>query len=259
MKLIDTHAHYYSSEFIEDLDSGIIRMKTNGIDKVLLPNIDCDSIHPMFDLCKNYPETFFPMLGLHPGYVDKNWERNLKLIYKDISIHNNIIAIGEIGMDLYWDKTFVEEQKMVFSIQIQWAIDLGLPIVIHARESFQEIFEILDQKNCERLTGVFHCFTGTEAEVERIQSYRGFYFGIGGVVTYKNSHLPEVIKNIPIDQILLETDAPYLPPVPYRGKRNEPSYIIHVAEKLAGIYEIGLEQIAEQTTKNAMTLFKKLN
>jgi TatD DNase family protein len=259
MKLIDTHAHYYSSEFIEDLSSGIIRMKSNGIDKVLLPNIDCDSIHPMFDLCKNHPELFFPMLGLHPGYVDGNWESKLNQIYSEISNHKNIIAIGEIGMDLYWDKTFVEEQKKAFSIQIDWAIDLELPIVIHARESFIEIFDILDKKNCESLSGVFHCFTGTETEAERIQSYGGFYFGIGGVVTYKNSHLPEVIKSIPIDQILLETDAPYLPPVPYRGKRNEPSYIIHIAEKLAGIYEIDLDQIAKQTTQNALTLFKKLN
>jgi len=161
--------------------------------------------------------------------------------------------------DLYWDKTFVEEQKKAFSIQIDWAIDLGLPIVIHARDSFTEIFEILDEKNCNSLTGVFHCFTGTETEVERIQSYGGFYFGIGGVLTYKNSHLPEVVKYIPLNQILLETDAPYLPPVPYRGKRNEPSYIIHVAEKLAGIYEIGLDQIADQTTQNARDLFKKLN
>jgi len=259
MKLIDTHAHYYSSEFAEDLNAGIERMETCGVDKVLLPNIDCDSIKPLFDLCTNFPTLFFPMLGLHPGYVDSNWENNLNQIYKEVANRNSIIAIGEIGMDLYWDKTFVEEQKKAFSIQIDWAIDLGLPIVIHARDSFTEIFEILDEKNCNSLTGVFHCFTGTETEVERIQSYGGFYFGIGGVLTYKNSHLPEVVKYIPLNQILLETDAPYLPPVPYRGKRNEPSYIIHVAEKLAGIYEIGLDQIADQTTQNARDLFKKLN
>jgi TatD DNase family protein len=213
----------------------------------------------MFDLCKDHPETFFPMLGLHPGYVDSKWETNLNLIYNEISKHNDIIAIGEIGIDLYWDKTFIEEQKKAFEIQIDWAIELDLPIVIHARESFSEIFEILDAKNCERLTGVFHCFTGTEEEVKRIQSYSGFYFGIGGVVTYKNSHLPEVVRTIPLSQIVLETDAPYLPPVPYRGKRNEPSYVLHVAEKLAGIYELGLDEIAEQTTQNALSLFKKLN
>jgi TatD DNase family protein len=258
MKLIDTHAHYYSPEFKEDSIEGIHRFKENNITKVLLPNIDLESIDPMFALCRDFPDTFYPMLGLHPGYIKEDWEQQLDQIYPKLK-NNDVIAIGEIGMDLYWDKTFIEEQKKAFEIQIDWALEYKLPIVIHARDSFQEIFNILDRKNCDALSGVFHCFTGTQLEVEKIQSYGNFYFGIGGVVTYKNSHLPEVVKSIPLDQILLETDSPYLPPVPFRGKRNEPSYMIHVAEKLASIYQLGLDQIVRQTTENTYRLFRNLN
>ncbi len=257
MKLIDTHAHYYANEFKDDLLEGIQRSNENNISTILLPNIDLESIEPMFRLCENFPETFHPMLGLHPGYVKEDYENQLKVIHEYL-LKNEVIAIGEIGMDLYWDKTFIDQQKKAFEIQIDWALAFNLPIVIHARDSFEEIFEILDRKNCDTLTGVFHCFTGTEWEVEKIQSYGNFYFGIGGVVTYKNSHLPNVLESIPLDQILLETDSPYLPPVPYRGKRNEPSYMLHVAEKLAGIYQIGLDEIARQTTENTVRLFKKL-
>lgn len=257
MKLIDTHAHYYASEFQDDLIEGIQRFQQNNITKILLPNIELKSIEPMLALCQNFPDIFYPMLGLHPGYIKEDWEKQLEKILSKIK-NTEVIAIGEIGMDLYWDKTFIEEQKKAFEIQIDWALEFSLPIVIHARDSFQEIFKILDNKNCDALTGVFHCFTGTENEVEKIQSYGNFYFGIGGVVTYKNSHLPEVIKSIPLNQILLETDSPYLPPVPYRGKRNEPSYMIHVAEKLASIYQLGLDEIALQTTNNTYQLFRKL-
>lgn len=257
MKLIDTHAHYYANDFKDDLLEGIQRSNENNISTILLPNIDLESIEPMFRLCENFPETFHPMLGLHPGYVKEDYENQLKVIHEYL-LKNEVIAIGEIGMDLYWDKTFIDQQKKAFEIQIDWALAFNLPIVIHARDSFEEIFEILDRKNCDALTGVFHCFTGTESEVEKIQSYGNFYFGIGGVVTYKNSHLPNVLESIPLDQILLETDSPYLPPVPFRGKRNEPSYMLHVAEKLAGIYQIGLDEIARQTTENTVRLFKKL-
>ena len=257
MKLIDTHAHYYASEFQDDLIEGIQRFQQNNITKILLPNIELKSIEPMLALCQNFPDIFYPMLGLHPGYIKEDWEKQLEKILSKIK-NTEVIAIGEIGMDLYWDKTFIEEQKKAFEIQIDWALEYSLPIVIHARDSFQEIFKILDNKNCDALSGVFHCCTGTEYEVEKIQSYGNFYFGIGGVVTYKNSHLPEVIKSIPLNQILLETDSPYLPPVPYRGKRNEPSYMIHVAEKLASIYQLGLDEIALQTTNNTYQLFRKL-
>lgn len=255
MEFIDTHAHFYSEEFLIDEIDCIDRIKNNCISKILLPNIDIESIDPMFTLCKRDPSLFYPMLGLHPGYVKADWKNQLHTIKKKIE-ENTIIAIGEIGMDLYWDKTFIDEQKEAFSTQIDWAISLQLPIVIHARESFSEIFEILDKKKCFELRGVFHCFTGGNNEVEKILSYQNFYFGIGGVLTYKNSHLPEVIKTIPLSKIVLETDSPYLPPTPFRGKRNEPSYLIHVAEKLASIFEIGLDEIAKITTKNANELFQ---
>ena len=225
MELIDTHAHFYASEFDSDRLEGIQRAKENHLTKILLPNIDLDSINPLFDLCKSHPTLFYPMLGLHPSYVKEDWKFQLRTIKQKIE-DNSIIAIGEIGMDLY-----------------------------HARESFLEIFEILDTKNCDELSGVFHCFTGSELEVQKILSYGNFYFGIGGVITYKNSPLPEVVKTIPLSKIVIETDAPYLPPTPFRGKRNEPSYIIHVAEKLAGIFEIGIDEIAKITTENANKLF----
>lgn len=258
MQLIDTHAHYYASEFHADLIEGLQRCSENNISKILLPNIDIESIQPMLSLCKEFPDIFYPMLGLHPGYVKEDWKDQLAIVEENLR-NNQVIAIGEIGIDLYWDKTFVEEQEKAFEIQIDWALEFDLPIVIHARESFEEIFKILDKKNCDQLSGVFHCFTGTKNEVEKIQGYGNFYFGIGGVVTYKNSHLPDVVKSIPINQIILETDSPYLPPVPYRGKRNEPSYLIHIAEKLAGIYQIGLDEVAHHTTQNAFQLFKSLN
>ena len=254
MEFIDTHAHFYAEEFVSDLIDGIKRAKDNQLVKVLLPNIDVSSIEPMFTLCESNPTLFYPMLGLHPSYVKEDWEKQLSTIKKEIE-HKSIIAIGEIGMDLYWDKTCIEEQKEAFSIQIDWAIERKLPIVIHARESFDEIFNILDQKICSDLHGVFHCFTGSENEVQKILSYENFYFGIGGVITYKNSPLPEVVKKVPLSKILLETDSPYLPPTPFRGKRNEPSYLIYVAEKLASVFEVGLDVIAKETTENAKKLF----
>lgn len=255
MEFIDTHAHYYAEEFDLDRTEGIQRAKENHISKILLPNIDVESINPLLNLCKTNPGLFYPMLGLHPSYVKEDWEFQLKEIKKQID-ENSIIAIGEIGMDLYWDKTFIEEQKIAFSLQIDWAIERKLPIVIHARESFKEIFEILDAKICSELSGVFHCFTGSDFEVQKILSYENFYFGIGGVITYKNSQLPEVVKTIPLSKIVIETDSPYLPPTPFRGKRNEPSYLIHVAEKLASIFEIGLDEISGITTENATKLFQ---
>jgi TatD DNase family protein len=255
MEFIDTHAHFYASEFDNDRLDGIQRARKNQVSKILLPNIDIDSINPLLNLCKSDPTLFYPMLGLHPSYVKEDWEKQLNEI-KNVIDENSIIAIGEIGMDLYWDKTFIEEQKKAFSLQIDWAIERKLPIVIHARESFNEIFEILDSKNFNELSGVFHCFTGSVLEVQKILSYGNFYFGIGGVITYKNSHLPEIVKTIPLSKIVIETDAPYLPPTPFRGKRNEPSYVIHVAEKLASIFEFGLDEIAKISTENAQKLFQ---
>lgn len=254
MIFIDTHTHLFGEAFAEDRHEVVNRAISNGVERMLLPNIDVASIPSMYELCTDFPENCFPMMGLHPGSVNEDWEMSLIEIKKNLYGKKNV-AVGEIGMDLYWDKTFIEEQKIVFRSQIEWAKDLGLPIVIHAREAFNEIFEIVDELNDERLKGVFHCFTGNKEQAEHIMGYGGFYFGIGGVVTYKKSELPDVLKTIPLSKIILETDSPYLPPVPFRGKRNESSYLIYIAEKLTEIYGIQLKELADITTENAINLF----
>jgi TatD DNase family protein len=195
------------------------------------------------------------MMGLHPGYVDANWKEALAAIEKEL-FSGSYIAVGEIGMDLYWDKTFVEEQQHVFAQQVMWAKELHLPIAIHARDAFEPIFDILDELNDENLTGVFHCFTGTVEQAQKVLDYGGFYFGIGGVVTYKNAGLDRVVAELPMDKLVLETDAPYLPPVPHRGKRNESAYLLHVAEKVAEVKNLSLKEVAEITTHNAKSLFR---
>jgi TatD DNase family protein len=255
MYFIDTHTHLYSSEFDTDRTEMVENAIKAGVKKLLLPNIDVASIDPMYRLCEEFPQNCFPMMGLHPGYVNENWEQDLAIIRKALD-ENKHIAVGEIGMDFYWDKTFIEEQKKAFRIQIEWAKEFKLPIVIHARDAFDEIFEILDELNDANLTGVFHCFTGTLEQVQKIQSYGGFYFGIGGVLTYKKSDLPLVLVDIPLEQILLETDAPYLPPTPHRGKRNESKFLLHVAEKVAEVKNCSLVEVARITSENAQQLFR---
>jgi TatD DNase family protein len=251
----DTHAHFYDDAFQEDFESCVNRITENQIDYILLPNVDVESIDAMMTLSRKCGNCI-PMMGLHPGYVKDDWEQQLSKIEQSLFEHPEFYcAVGEIGMDLYWDKTFMEEQKEVFKRQISWAKKLNLPIAIHAREAFQEIFEILDEVNDENLKGVFHCFTGTLGDAQKILSFGGFKLGIGGVVTYKNSHLPQVLKEIGLEHLVLETDAPYLPPVPYRGKRNEPSYVRLVAEKLVDVFGVPLSDIADVTTRNAVELF----
>jgi TatD DNase family protein len=251
---IDTHTHLYSAEFNDDRSEMIQRSLTNGVEKLLLPNIDIESIEGMHQLVKDYPTNCYAMMGLHPGYVKEDWEQQLAII-KDYLFKGNYIAVGEIGIDLYWDKTFIEEQKSAFSQQVNWAKELNLPIVIHAREAFQEIFDILDVLHDDRLKGIFHCFTGDSDQAKKALSYKGFKLGIGGVLTYKKAELDKVLENIDLSNIVLETDSPYLPPVPYRGKRNESSYLVHIAEKLADVYQISLKEVEEVTTKNTFELF----
>lgn len=255
MKFIDTHTHLFSESFNEDREEVVTRAIERGVEYLLLPNIDVESIQPMYNLCKQFPKNCFPMMGLHPGSVDANVEESLSVV-KEYLFNQPNIAVGEIGMDLYWDKTFIEEQKHAFAEQVNWAKELKLPIAIHARDAFDEIFAILDELNDDRLTGVFHCFTGDNQQAKKALDYGGFKLGIGGVVTYKKSELPEVLNSIPLEHIILETDSPYLPPVPFRGKRNESAYILHVAEKLAEVYEKSLGEIAKATSKNAEDLFK---
>ena len=253
--LIDTHTHLYSSQFDQDREEVIQQSINNGVDKFLLPNIDKSSIQGMLSLQQKFPMNCYAMMGLHPCSVDQNWEKELEEI-NTLLRQERIVAIGEIGIDLYWDKTYVEQQKEAFTRQISWAKEMNLPIVIHARDSFSEIYSVLDQVNDERLKGVFHCFTGSAEDVSKIQSYGGFKFGIGGVLTFKKSGLDEVVKNIPIEEILLETDAPYLAPTPHRGKRNESTYLPLIASKLSDIFEISEQEVARITSQNAMELFR---
>lgn len=254
MIFIDTHTHLFSPSFNEDRTDAVQRAINAGVDKLLLPNIDIESISAMYDLCNQFPNNCFPMMGLHPGSVDENWERNLEVIKEHLFTRNNL-AVGEIGMDLYWDKTFQDAQAQAFRQQISWAKELKLPIIIHAREAFEEIFDIVDELNDDNLRGIFHCFTGTLEQAQKIEEYGGFMLGLGGVLTYKKSGLDEVVKDIPIDMIVLETDSPYLPPTPHRGKRNESAYLIHIAEKLADIKQMKLTEVADLTTANARQMF----
>lgn len=251
---IDTHTHLYSEQFNEDRTEMIQRAIAAGVERMYMPNIDLSSVEGMHALEKQFPENCFAMMGLHPCSVDANWELILAKM-RLLLDKRPYVAIGEIGIDLYWDKTFVAEQKEAFRTQINWAKELRIPIVIHARDSFPEIYEVLDQENDERLKGIFHCFTGNEQDVKKILDYKGFLFGIGGVVTYKKSDLPETLKHIPLEKLLLETDAPYLAPTPFRGKRNESAYVIHTAEKIAEILDLPLNKLKEITTQNAMNLF----
>ena len=251
---IDTHTHLFVDAFDEDRDEVVERAIGAGVEKMLLPNIDTSTIQAMLDLTAKYPSNCFSMIGLHPGNVGADWEEQLEVMKKHLD-NGEFIAVGEIGMDLYWDKTFVKEQKEAFRRQVEWAKEKQLPIAIHAREAFKEIFEILDELNDESLRGVFHCFTGSAEDAKHVMSYGGFKMGIGGVVTYKNGGLDKVLSDVPLNELILETDSPYLTPTPFRGKRNESSYIIHIAEKLADIYGVPLKEIESITTKNAIELF----
>jgi len=254
--LIDTHAHLYAEEFDEDRDEMLQRANAIGVKAMLLPNIDSSSILPMEKLAATQ-SSCIQMMGLHPTYVKENWRDELAIIEaKLFSQTETYCAVGEIGMDLYWDKTFVEEQKLVFRQQVKWAKELKLPIAIHVRKAFDELFAILDQEWTPELKGVFHCYTGSVEQVKKILKYEQFYFGIGGVLTYKNAGLQEVLPHIPLNRLVLETDAPYLSPVPHRGKRNESAFVAEVAGKMVDILGVSMDEVKETTSKNAIELFQ---
>lgn len=252
--MIDTHTHLYSKEFDSDREAMIQSAINSGVSKMLMPNVDVDSISGMHELVNKFPENCFAMMGLHPCSVNENWENDLRII-KEWLDKENYCAVGEIGIDLYWDKSTLEFQKKAFRTQIKWAKEKKLPIVIHVREAFTETFEIVDELNDENLTGVFHCFSGNLDQARHIINYGGFKLGIGGVVTFKNGGLDKVLPEIDLEHLVLETDAPYLAPVPYRGKRNESSYITLVATKLAELKGVDIKTIDEVTTENALQLF----
>lgn len=251
--MIDTHAHLYAEQFSNDIDQVLNRAFENGISKIFLPNIDVESIEGLNNLRDAHPESIYGMMGLHPCSVSEDYKEELKTLKKTL-YDGNYIAVGEIGIDLYWDKSTLPLQQEAFIEQCNWAIELGLPIAIHSRESNNEILDILENEFKGRITGVFHCFSGNEKQLQRILDL-GFYLGIGGVVTFKNSNLREVLKGAHINRIVLETDAPYLAPTPYRGKRNESSYVVNVAQEIAKIYSLELKEVDEITTANALKLF----
>jgi TatD DNase family protein len=254
MEFIDSHCHLYSDQFSDDRQEAINNAKALGVSKIVLPNIDADSVAGMWDLCRADPHMFFPSIGLHPCSVKEDYKEQLSILKQSLET-NTYVSIGEIGLDLYWDKTFFNEQKEAFLIQCQWAKEHNLPIIIHTRNSFDEIFELLDSVHDEKLRGVFHCFSGTQVEADKILTYGNFYLGVGGVLTFKNAKLDRALVNVPLNKILLETDSPYLAPTPHRGKRNEPKFLWNIAEKLAEVYSVPLAEIAAVTTKNSNTLF----
>ncbi len=253
MILTDTHTHLYYETDPAKLTELMQRSLDNQVSRLFLPNVDSQSIPLFFGLAEQYPQHCFPMLGLHPCDVKEDFKEELAHIYKEANLRK-IYAIGEIGIDLYWDKSTLGIQQEAFRTQIGWAKQMGLPIVIHCREAFDEIFEILEELKDDKLRGIFHCFTGDAAQAAKVIDL-GFYLGIGGVLTYKNSGLDKVVQSIPLEHLVLETDSPYLTPVPFRGKQNESSYLVYVAQKLADLKQISIEKVAEITSRNSEKVF----
>lgn len=255
MILIDTHTHLYSKQFDEDRTKMIHRAIASNVTKMYLPNVDVDTIEGMLALEKEFPENCFPMMGLHPTSVKADYKEQLAVMENWLK-QRDFVAIGEIGIDLYWDKTFIDEQIDAFKIQISWAKEKDIPFVIHARDSTAEVISVLKETHHDKMRGIFHCFGGNVEEANEIIEL-GFHLGIGGILTFKNSNLGETLKHIDLKHLVLETDAPYLTPMPYRGKRNESAYVNFVAEKLSDIKNCTLMEIADITTENAANLLDK--
>lgn len=250
---IDTHSHLYLQQFDNDIDEVIANAKASNISQIYLPNIDNSTTKIMLDLEKKDTSLFKSMMGLHPSSVDKGYKKELDIMRKELET-GHYVGVGEVGIDLYWDKTFKNEQIDAFDTQIKWANELKLPVIIHARDAMDLTIDLIEKNQDGNLKGIFHCFTGDINQAFRIIKL-GFYMGIGGILTYKKSGLDNVVREIPIEYLVLETDSPYLPPVPYRGKRNESSYVIHIAEKLAEIKTISVEEVGEITSNNAVKVF----
>lgn len=253
MMLIDTHSHIYLPEFEKDRSNMLEKAEKEGVSKILMPAIDSSTHTVMLELEEERPLTCISMIGLHPCSVKENYLFELKIV-RDYLEKRSFKAVGEIGLDFYWDKTFTEQQYDAFNQQIEWALHFDLPIVIHSRNSTNECIEVVSKHQKGKLRGVFHCFSGDIVQAKRVIDL-GFYLGIGGVVTFKNSGLDKVMEEISLEHVVLETDAPYLAPVPFRGKRNEPAYLKYVAEKLAGIKNVEIDEVAKITTDNAEKLF----
>jgi TatD DNase family protein len=255
--MIDTHSHIYLPDFDEDRRDVILRAKEAGVTHIILPNVDRETIPAMLDLEAQEPSFFHAAIGLHPTSVNANFFKELELVKQELN-RRPYCAIGEIGIDLYWDKTFFKQQQAAFEQQLEWAIEYELPVIIHVRDAFTETLDIVERNNCDKLRGVFHSFGGSEADAKRIMDLEGFMLGINGVVTFKNSGLSKVLESVPLDYIVLETDAPYLTPAPHRGKRNEPYYLSLIMNKLVEVYCESYISIEIKTDKNALNVFKKI-
>lgn len=253
MYMIDTHTHLYLVEFKEDIDAVLQRARETGVEKFYLPNIDSSSIDDMLQLEQQYPGVCIAMMGLHPCSVKEDYKEELKTVEEWLG-KRRFAAVGEIGLDYYWDQSFVVQQKEAFHVQIEWALHYDLPIVIHSRNSMQDCIDMVKQHQNGKLRGIFHCFGGTMEEAKQIMDLN-FLMGIGGVVTYKKAGLAELLKDIPLSSLVLETDAPYLTPVPFRGKRNEPAYLKYVVEKIAEAKNTGVQEVIDITSSTAENLF----
>ena len=252
--LIDTHSHIYSEDFNSDIDEVLQNAYNNGVKKIILPNINAGTVKRLVDLSKAYPHICYPLIGLHPTSVGEDYKEELQALEYWLDKHD-FYGIGEIGIDLYWDKSYLKEQQNAFRYQVKLAKAKQIPIVVHVRESFNEVYSIVKEEQDGTLKGIFHCFTGNEDEAKKITDL-GFYIGIGGVLTFKNSNLGKAILNSDLKNLVLETDAPYLAPEPKRGRRNESSYLVYIAQRLAELYNVPVEKVAEITTMNARNLFR---
>jgi TatD DNase family protein len=253
MIITDTHTHLYSQEFNEDRTEMIQRAIDAGVSRFFIPAIDSSYTKSMYDLEQEHPDNVFLMMGLHPTYVKENYLEELHHVEEELA-KRKFYALGEIGIDLFWDKTFLKEQQIAFRTQIQWAKKYKLPIVIHCRDAFDEVFEVLEQEKSNDLFGIFHCFTGTYEQALQAISFN-MKLGIGGVVTFKNGKVDQFLDQISLKDIVLETDSPYLAPGPYRGKRNESSYLVNVVDKVAAIYGVSPDEVAAVTTENSKAIF----
>ena len=256
MFFIDTHAHLYGEEFADDLDAVVVRAREAGVGKILLPNINEDSVASMLDLCTRYPHYFYPMMGLHPEDVRDDYKEVLQRMRSMLDASRTFVGVGEVGLDYYWDKTYYQEQQTAFEIQVEWAVERGLPLMIHTRSAQKELVDILKRYDSAGSRGVFHCFGGSVADAEELLQFERFALGINGLVTFKKATLPEVLRgNVPLERLVLETDAPYLAPVPCRGKRNESAYLAYTLKKIAEIYEVSEQTVALTTTETASRIF----
>ena len=256
--LVDSHSHLFLEEFADDLPQVMQRAREAGVTHIFMPNIDSTTIESLLSVCAAYKEFCFPMIGLHPTSVNENYKKELDIVAGQLASSNGYVAIGEIGLDLYWDKTFLREQLLAFEKQVEWALEYHLPIVIHTREAFDYIYKVLEPYKKTPLRGIFHSFTGTAEEATRVLEFSDFFIGINGVVTFKKSHLPEILAGIPLEKIVLETDSPYLTPVPNRGKRNESAYVKDTLMKVSEIYGMSPEAVGDVTSENALKVFGML-